>query len=134
MVHYARLRPRLSKLALPLVWLALDSAAVSFFTTYQLATWQRYTIYSVALVLAIVLWAWPSARFSATFLDVTSTGVTIRTGFGSKRVKELSYAEISTVSSSAIKGLTIRTKDDQEYVLKGYTNAKSIAAELQRLV
>lgn len=134
MVHYARLRPRLSKLTFAWIWLGLVSAGVSFASTYQLVPWQKYTVWSVAAVLAVFLWLLPSLKFAATFVDVTSTGVLISKGFGSARRIELNWAQIASVTVSPIKGILIRTKDEAEHGLRGYSSQKAIAVELQSLL
>ena len=110
------------------------SAGVSFASTYQLASWQKYTVWSVAAVLAVFLWLLPSLKFAATFVDVTSTGVLISKGFGSARRIELNWAQIASVTVSPIKGILIRTKDEAEHGLRGYSSQKAIAVELQSLL
>lgn len=134
MVHYVRLRPRLNKLTLPFIWLGLISAGVSFSSTYQLEAWIRYTIYGTAFIATLILWGIPSLRYAANFIDVNSTGLLVRMGFGSTRMVELAFSEIAEVRNSALKGITIRTKDDREFVLRGYANQKGIVAELSRIV
>ena len=134
MILYARLRPRLTKLTLPIIWLALISAGVSFASTYALEDWLRYTVYAVAGVLAIVLWGLPSLRFAANFIDVRADSITLRTGFGSKRKTELSLGAIAEIRSSSMQGIVIRTKDEREFTMRGYANQKAIVAELNRMI
>lgn len=134
MILYARLRPRLTKLTLPIIWLALISAGVSFASTYELEDWLRYTVYTVAGVLAILLWGLPSLSFAAKFIDVRADSITLRTGFGSKRQTELSLGAIAEVRSSSMQGIVIRTKDEREFTMRGYANQKAIVAELNRMI
>lgn len=133
MVHYARLRPRLTKLTLAWIWLGLISAGVSFGSTYELVDWQRYTIWGAAGILVFVLFALPVFRYSATYLDVFSTGITIRQGLGSSRRIQLGWSEIVSINVSPIKGIVIRTEEEKEYVLRGYSNQRAIVSELQSL-
>ena len=134
MSTFARLRPRLARLTLPLVWLTLISAATSFLSVYDLTDWQRYAIWAAAAVLAIILWLVPSLKFSGTFVDVKSSGMLIRTGLGSSRRRELSWAEIASISYSPMRGILIAVKDEPELILRGYSNQKAIVAELQLLL
>lgn len=134
MTNIARLRPRLTRLTLPLVWLALISAATSFLSVYDLPDWQRYAIWAAAAVLAIILWLIPSLKFSGTFVDVKSSGLLICTGLGSSRRRELRWAEIASISYSPMRGILIAVKDEPELILRGYSNQKAIVAELQLLL
>lgn len=134
MTHYVRLRPRLSRLAFPLVWLALLSGATSFLSSYELSDWLRYTIWATIAVASIILWLIPSIRFSATFVDVKSSGLFISRGFGSSRRHEIAWSEIVSVNYSALRGILINVKEDSEIALRGYGNQKAIVAELNSLV
>ena len=134
MSNIARLRPRLVRLTLPLVWLALISAATSFLTIYDLADWLHYAIWASAAILAIILWLVPSLKFSGTFVDVKSSGLLICTGLGSSRRRELSWAEITSISYSPMRGILIAVKDESEVILRGYSNQKAIVAQLQLLL
>ena len=134
MTHFARLRPRLSRLTIPLISLALTSAATSFFSVYELDVWAFYTLWVCAAVGALLAWVLPSLKFLATFVDVNSAGVLVSNGFGSSRRVEISWSEISSVNASAMRGIVISLKDETELVLRGYANQKAIVAELQRLL
>ena len=134
MSNIARLRPRLVRLTLPLVWLALISAATSFLTIYDLADWLHYAIWASAAILAIILWLVPSLKFSGTFVDVKSSGLLICTGLGSSRRRELSWAEITSISYSPMRGILIAVKGESEVILRGYSNQKAIVAQLQLLL
>ncbi|MEY4451364.1 MAG: hypothetical protein RLZZ380_485 [Actinomycetota bacterium] len=134
MNHYARLRPRLSRLTFPLIWLALISGVTSFFSVYELADWLRYTIWASGAVTALVLWLIPSLKFSATFVDVKSSGLFVSRGFGSSRRREIAWTEIAAINHSTMRGIVITTKDDSELFLRGYANQKAIVAELVALL
>lgn len=134
MSNFARIRPRLARLALPLIWLTLISAATSLLSVYELADWQRYSIWATASVLAIIFWLVPALKFSGTFVDVKSSGLLICTGLGSTRRRELSWAEIASISYSPMRGILISVNDDSELILRGYSNQKAIVAELQLLL
>jgi hypothetical protein len=84
--------------------------------------------------LALLLWALPSLRFAANFIDVRSDSITLRTGFGSSRQNELSLSAIAEIRASTMQGIVIRTKDEREFTLRGYANQKAIVAELNRLI
>jgi hypothetical protein len=133
MLHYARFRPRLTKLALPWVWLGLTAAGISFAGTYELSQWLLYTIWVTAAVLVTILFVIPALRFAATYLDVHSGGLTLRLGLGSSKRIEVDWASISTITSSPLKGIMIRTREENEYNLRGYANQKAIVAELNAL-
>ena len=134
MTHFARLRPRLSRLTIPLISLALISAATSFFSVYELDAWAFYTLWVCAAVAALLAWVLPSLKFLATFVDVKSAGLLVSNGFGSSRRVEISWSEISSVNASAMRGIVISLKDETELVLRGYANQKAIVAELQSLL
>ena len=134
MTHFARLRPRLTRLSVSFICLALICAAVSFFSVYQLNDWQFYTLWITAGVAAFFAWLLPSIAFSATFIDVTSDGLLIARGLGSKRRTKLAWDEIASISYSPVRGILIRGKDESEHRLRGYANQKAIAAELQALL
>lgn len=133
MLHYARFRPRLTKLALPWVWLGLAAAGLSFTGTYELSPWLLYITWVTATVLIVILFVVPALSFAATYLDVHSGGVTLRLGLGSSRRIELDWSSISTIAASPLKGIIIRTREENEYNLRGYANQKAIVAELNTL-
>lgn len=129
-MHYARLRPRLSKLTLPWVWLGLISAGISFASTYDLATWLLYAIWATSGVLLIILFLLPSLHYAATYLDVHDRGLSIRLGLGSAKRIDVDWITIATISASPLRGIIVRTKEENEYVLRGYSNQKALVAEL----
>ena len=130
MIHYARFRPRLTKLTLAWIWLGLIAAGLSFASTYKLDTWLSSTIWVTAGVLVLALFVWPALRYYAYYLDVFSTGLTLRLGPGSAKRIELAWASIASVTASPIKGIVVRTKEENEYILRGYANQRSIVAEI----
>ena len=134
MTHYARLRPRLSRLTLPLLWLAVICAVTSFFSVYELGDWVRYSLWTTAVVAAAILWLIPAMKFAGTFVDVKSTGLVISNGISSRRRREIAWTEIASVNYSAMRGVVVVTKDETEYLLRGYANQKLITAQLQTLL
>ena len=133
MAFYARFRPRLTKLTFAWLWLGLTAAALSFLSTYKLDLWLKYTTWATAAVLVLILFVLPALRYSATYFDVHSTGLSIRLGLGSAKRIELEWASIASVTASALKGISIRTKEENEYFLRGFANQKAIVAELNAL-
>lgn len=133
MLHYARFRPRLSKLTFAWVWLGLTCAGISFASTFKLGDWLNYTIWATAGVLILILFLLPALRYSATYFDVHAGGLSLRLGLGSSKRVEVDWASISTISATALKGIVIRTKEENEYLLRGYANQKAIVAELNSL-
>ncbi len=134
MIHLARLRPRLTKLTFAWIWLGLASAAVSFASTYKLGQWITTTIWVTAAVLVALLFLLPALRYAATYVDVHSTGLALRLGLGRARRIELSWGEIATITASPLKGIVIRTNDDREFVLRGYSAQREIVAEMNSLL
>jgi len=134
MTHYARFRPRLTRLTLAWIWLGLIAAGLSFASTYKMDAWLMSTVWVTGGVLALILFIWPALRYYATFLDVFSTGLTLRLGLGVAKRIELSWASIASVTASPIKGIIVRTKDENEYILKGYANQRAIVAEINALL
>ena len=133
MTHLVRLRPRLTALTLPIISLAVISAAVSFLSVFELGEWAFYTLWVTAGITAIILWLLPAAKFASTFIDVTTEGLFIATGLGSSRRHKLSWSEINSITSSPMRGITITTTADEEFVLRGYAQQKAIVAELATL-
>lgn len=134
MFHYARFRPRITKLTLPWVWLAISCAGISFASTYKLSDWLAYTVWSTAAVVIFILFVLPALKFAATYFDVHSGGLSLRLGLGSSKRIELSWSMISVITSSPLKGIIIRTKEENEYILRGYANQKAIVAELNGIL
>ena len=134
MNHFARLRPRLSRLTFPLIWLALISGVTSFFSVYEMSDWLRYTIWATAAVAALILWLIPSLKFSSTFIDVKSSGLFVSRGFGASKRSEIAWTEIAAINQSTMRGIVITTKDDTEHSLRGYANQKAIVAEMVALL
>lgn len=134
MLHYARFRPRLTKLTLAWVWLGLTCAGISFASTYELLDWMRYSVWAAAAVLIFILFAMPALRFAANYLDIHSGGLSLRLGLGSSKRVELDWSVIASVTASPLKGIIVRTKEENEYVLRGYANQKAIVAELNSLL
>ena len=133
-MHYARFRPRLTKLTLAWVWLGLTCAGVSFASTYEISDWWKYTVWATAAVLIFILFALPTLRFAANYLDIHSGGLSLRLGLGSSKRIELDWSVIASATASPLKGIILRTKDENEYVLRGYANQKAIVAELNSLL
>ena len=134
MLHYARFRPRITKLTLPWVWLGLTCAGISFASTYKLSDWLTYTIWVTAAVLIFILFVWPALKFASTYFDVHARGISLRLGFGSSKRVELDWSMISGITASPLKGIIVRTKQENEYILRGYANQKAIVAELNSLL
>jgi hypothetical protein len=134
MLHYARFRPRIVKLTFPWVWLGLTCAGISFASTYKLSDWMTYSIWVTAAVLIFILFVFPSLKFAATYFDVHSSGLSLRLGLGSSKRIELDWANISSITASPLKGIIIRTREENDYTLRGYTNQKAIVAELNTLL
>ncbi|MFM2384222.1 MAG: hypothetical protein RL166_96 [Actinomycetota bacterium] len=134
MLHYARFRPRITKLTLPWVWLGLTCAGISFASTYKLSEWMTYTVWATAAVLILILFVWPALRFSATYFDIHSSGLSLRLGPGASKRVELDWPSISGITTSPLKGIVVRTKEENEYILRGYSNQKAIVAELNTLL
>lgn len=133
-MHYARFRPRIVKLTFPWVWLGLTCAGISFASTYKLSDWLLYTIWVTAAVLIFILFVFPSLKFAATYFDVHSGGLSLRLGLGASKRIELDWATISSITASTLKGIIVRTKEENEYALRGYANQKAIVAELNALL
>jgi len=133
-MHYARFRPRIVKLTFPWVWLGLTCAGISFASTYKLSDWLLYTIWVTAAVLIFILFVFPSLKFAATYFDVHSGGLSLRLGLGASKRIELDWATISSITASPLKGIIVRTKEENEYALRGYANQKAIVAELNALL
>ncbi|MEN9753319.1 MAG: hypothetical protein RL670_1010 [Actinomycetota bacterium] len=130
MTHYARFRPRLTKLTLAWLWLGLIAAGISFVSTYKMDAWLNTTVWVTGAVLTLIMFVWPALKFAATYLDIFSTGLTLRLGPGSGKRVELAWASIASVTASPIKGIIVRTKEENEYVLRGYANQRVIVAEI----
>jgi hypothetical protein len=134
MTNFARLRPRLTRLTVSFVSLALISAAVSFISVYELSTWQFYTLWITAGVAAFFSWLLPALAFSASFVDVTSEGVVVSRGLGSSKRSELAWADIKSISYSPVRGILITGNDESASYIRGYAGQKAIACELQSLL
>ena len=134
MTHFARLRPRLTRLTVSFVLLALICAVVSFCSVYELSTWQFYTLWITAGVAALFSWLLPALAFSATFVDVTSKGLVISRGMGSAKRSELAWSEITSISYSPVRGILITGNDESQNYIRGYAGQKAIAGELQSLL
>lgn len=134
MTHFARIRPRLTRLTFPLIALAVISGVTSFLSVYEMSDWLKYTLWVSAAVAAVILWLVPALKFAGTFVDVKSSGLTISSGFGSARRRELTWAEIASISYSPMRGIVIAVKEESELILRGYSNQKAIVAELQTLL
>lgn len=115
------------------VWLGLTCAGISFASTFKLGDWLNYTIWATAAVLIFILFLLPVLRYSSTYFDVHSGGLSLRLGLGSAKRVELDWASISSISATTLKGISIRTREENEYFLRGYANQKAIVAELNRL-
>ena len=123
----------MTALTLPLISLAVISAAVSFLSVFELGDWAFYTLWITAAVAAIILWLLPAAKFASTFVDVKTDGLFISTGLGSSRRHKMSWSEITSITSSPMRGITISTTSDEEFMLRGYAQQKAIVAELTSL-
>jgi hypothetical protein len=115
------------------VWLGLTCSGISFASTFKLGDWLNYTIWATAAVLIFILFLLPALRYSSTYFDVHSGGLSLRLGLGSAKRVELDWASISSISATTLKGISIRTREENEYFLRGYANQKAIVAELNRL-
>jgi hypothetical protein len=133
MTLLVRLRPRLTALTLPVISLAAISLAVSFLSVFELGEWAFYTLWVTAAVTAFIVWLLPAAKFASTFIDVKTDGLFIATGLGSSRRHKLSWSEITSITSSPMRGITISTTSEEELVLRGYAQQKAIVAELNSL-
>jgi membrane protein YdbS with pleckstrin-like domain len=124
-----RLRPRLSRLWLPTLVLALCAAVHGFFIGKQLEPDFSATLY-IALGLAMFFfWLLPTLAYLGTFVDLFEDQLVARKGiFGVKRA--VPFVDIESISGSVSKGVVINVKVEKPLVLKGYPKPKAIAADL----
>jgi hypothetical protein len=124
-----RLRPRLARLWLPTVVLALCSVAYGFFAGKELDVNFSATLYAGIGVVLFFLWLLPSLAYLGTFLDVFEGQLVARKGlFGLKRA--VAFADIESISGSVSKGVVINVKVEQPIALKGYPKPKALATKL----
>jgi hypothetical protein len=55
-------------------------------------------------------------------------------GLGLSKRIELDWSTISSLTASPLKGIVIRTREENEYILRGYANQKAIVSELNALL
>ena len=134
MNHYARLRPKLSRLLLAFLVLGVSSATLSFFSTYQLLAWQKYTVWALVAVVALVGWLMPILRYSATYFDIYEDRIEVSFRLGSKAKRTVLLSQITSVSYSPVKGVMIGAIDGDDLNIRGYAYSKAIVRELQKML
>lgn len=127
---YARVRPRLTGITIPTLWLFGISAGVSFFSAYQLNLWQFYTLWATAITAALLGWLIPVFQYFAKRIDLTSEGVLVKTGIGARHTHEFAWSALASVTAT-VRGLQFNLKDGSTLTARGYAWPKTIAREIQ---
>ena len=113
--------------------LAAVGAVYGFFFGKQLEPDFSALLHAGLGVAAVALWLIPSLRYLGTFVDVFDEQLVTRYGIFGMKTRTILASEIEGVSVSAIRGVTIKVRDQESLSLKGYAKPKEIAAAIGAL-
>lgn len=113
--------------------LAVVGAVYGFFFGKQLEPDFSALLHAGLGVAAVALWLIPSLRYLGTFVDVFDEQLVTRNGIFGMKTRTILASEIEGVSVSAIRGVTIKVRDQESLSLKGYSKPKEIAAAIGAL-
>lgn len=126
--YLGRVRHRASSLIGPLLALFLAAGIVSYFANKRFEVWQLNIAYSVALLIAIILWLIPTIRHLSFYVDLTSTRIVIRRGLFGGQTVELAWGEITSIEQRGSKITLNSLKLNGPLELNRMPRAKALAA------
>jgi membrane protein YdbS with pleckstrin-like domain len=129
----ARLRPRATKLFIPNLVLFACCFAFAFFSGRLEEQWQYITLWSICAALALIFWLIPLLRFASTYLEITTTRLTYRSGLLGQNRRELSLAQIKDVQINRFRSISIIVDGQDPLEIKGIPKYKMVAVEIDRL-
>lgn len=113
--------------------LAALGAVYGFFFGKQLEPDFSALLHAGLGVAVVAFWLIPSLRYLGTFVDVFDEQLVTRNGIFGMKTRTILSSEIEGVSVSAIRGVTIKVRDQEPLSLKGYAKPKEIAATIGAL-
>lgn len=113
--------------------LAAVGAVYGFFFGKQLEPDFSAILHAGLGVAFVTLWLIPSLRYLGTFVDVFEDQIVTRNGIFGMKTRTILTSEIEGVSVSALKGVTVKVRDQEPLSLKGYAKPKEIAATIGAL-
>lgn len=113
--------------------LAAVGAVYGFFFGKQLEPDFSALLHAGLGVAVVALWLIPSLRYLGTFVDVFDEQLVTRNGIFGMKTRTILASEIEGVSVSAIRGVTIKVRDQESLSLKGYAKPKEIATAIGAL-
>jgi len=136
-VSQFRVRPKISRLAIPTLIMAAISFLLAFFAETLAAPEMEYWIWG-GIATAGLFWLLPLLSWLFSYLEVTNQRLIYRYGFLGLRRRRLQLSEVSSLEITRPKLLggkviSILTVADEELVLTGYARTKLLAAEIERL-
>jgi membrane protein YdbS with pleckstrin-like domain len=130
----ARIRPRVIRLFVPFLVLAIACFAVSFYNGRLPEQWMTIALYSVAGAAAFIFWLIPVLRYLSSYVDVFTTRVLYRTGLMGQRRSEANFGLVKDVRLGNGRRIQLTLADGEIVELPALPKAKKLVAEIQALV
>jgi membrane protein YdbS with pleckstrin-like domain len=130
----ARIRPRVIRLFLPFLFLAISCFAVSFYNGRLPEQWMDIALYSVAGAIAVILWLIPVLRYLSSYVDVFTTRVLYRAGLMGQRRVEANFSQVTDVRLGDGRRIQLTLNGGEIIELPALPKAKKLVAEIQALV
>lgn len=129
----ARLRPRASKLFLPMVALFLAAFLLSFFAGRLSEQWQDIALWVTAGAIALILWLIPLLRYLSSYTEITNVRVLSRSGLMGQHRDEAKLSQVNKVELTRGRTITLHLNGEEPMVLTGVPKHKMVAAEIEAL-
>ena len=127
----ARIRRSWWRLVFPLLALFIAATLFSYVNNRAQEQWLVYLCYSIAGVLAVVLWLIPSIRHLSFYVELTTSRLIVRDGIFGQKTVELSLSDITGIELGRGRVITISRREGEPLALQGLPKAKTFVAELR---
>lgn len=129
----ARLRPRASKLFLPMIALFLAAFLLSFFSGRLNEQWQNIALWAITGAIALILWLIPLLRYLSSYTEITNVRVLSRSGLMGQHRDEARLSQVNKVELTRGRTITLHLNGEEPMVLAGVPKHKMVAAEIEAL-
>lgn len=132
--HLARIRPSRGRLILPHLGLFLASALVGFYAGRLPEQWQNILVWSIAGLLALVLWLIPLITYLTHWSTITTSRISTRAGLFGQRHREVSLSKIVGAQAGPKGTVMLSIQGEEPFVLSKVPRPRTLANHINALI
>ncbi len=88
---------------------------------------------AVSALLVLLFWLIPVLRYLSAYVEVSTSGVLVRSGLMGQKRQEVSFSQVTAVELGRGRRIEIVTRDGEVIALPKLPRAKKLVAQLERL-